>query len=99
MSATDSQEARFELAARVVWLESVADAEPEVFRPPQRDSELLLGKESAEVPERSDGLVTGMTARRDYLTGEEGRGPVHADALAAVSLARNGDVDIDAHSD
>lgn len=46
-----------------------------------------------------DGLVTGMTARRDYLTGEEGRGPVHADALAAVSLARNGDVDIDAHSD
>lgn len=65
----------------------------------QRDSELLLGKESAEVPERSRWGRDRDDGSTGYLTGEEGRGPVHADALPAVSLARNGDVDIDGHSD
>ncbi len=90
MAPAESEEPGLQLAAGVVRVELGIDRKTQVFRPAQRLLELRLGKEAAQVGERSGWGRDWDAGSPGYFAGEEGQRPMDSYSTSRPSIARNG---------
>ena len=92
VATAESEEASLQFAAGVVGVQDGIEWKAQVLRLPERSSELRLGKEAAEVGQRSGWGRDRDAGSPRYPAGEEGRGPMDSDSGTTPSLSPNGDV-------